>query len=197
MNWKERISMMALRRSKAVNRERKGCGLSNAHSIGLLYLERDHAHYRVVKDLAKYLHDEVGVKKISMLSYVDNDKKHIPGWLVKKIDSGYFCKSDLNWYGKPIKEVESFIDYEFDLLLDLELDPVLPLKHVLMQSKAKMKVVAAQPQWGVVDYDFQVIRDEKFDNLVNDKDGEFRSSLDIWKNHMDMTFRILSEMNIQ
>lgn len=187
--------MMVLRQIKGENRERKGCRLSNAHSIGLLYLERDHAHYRFVKDLAKYLHEEVGVKKISMLSYVNNDKKHIPGWLVKKLDSGYFCKSDLNWYGKPQKEVQSFIDYKFDILLDLELEPVLPLKHVLLRSKAKMKVVAAQPEWGVMDYDFQVVRDDTFDTSV--EDGGNKSSVEIWKNHMDMTFRILSEMNIQ
>ena len=195
MNWKERISMMVLRRIKGENRERKGCGLSNAYSVGLLYLERDHSHYRTIKDIAKYLHDEVGVKKVSMLSYVDNDKKHIPGWLVKKLDSGYFCKSDLNWYGKPQKEVQSFIDYEFDILLDLELEPVLPLKHVLMRSMAKMKVVAEQTEWGVVDYDFQVIRDNRFDNLI--EGGDLKTPKGIWKNHMDMTFKILSEMNIQ
>ena len=195
MNWKERISMMVLRRIQGENRERKGCCLSNAHSIGLLYLERDHAHYREVKDLAKYLQEEVGVKKISMLSYVDNHKKHIPGWLVKKLDSGYFCKSDLNWYGKPQKEVQAFIDCEFDILLDLELEPILPLKHVLVQSKAKMKVVAAQPEWDIMDYDFQVVRDNTFDN--SDEEGGHKSSVKIWKNHMDMTFKILSEMNIQ
>tara|TARA_B110000444_G_scaffold259417_1_gene303103 strand:+ start:319 stop:882 length:564 start_codon:yes stop_codon:yes gene_type:complete len=186
--------MMVLRRIKGENRERKGCGLSNAYSVGLLYLERDHSHYRAIKDIAKYLNDEVGVKKVSMLSYVDNDKKHIPGWLVKKLDSGYFCKSDLNWYGKPQKEVQSFIDYEFDILLDLELEPVLPLKYVLMRSMAKMKVVAEQPEWGVVDYDFQVIRDNRFENLI--EDGDLKTPKDIWKNHMDMTFKILSEMNI-
>ena len=130
-----------------------------------------------------------------MLSYVDNHKKHIPGWLVKKLDSGYFCKSDLNWYGKPQKEVQAFIDCEFDILLDLELEPILPLKHVLVQSKAKMKVVAAQPEWDIMDYDFQVVRDNTFDN--SDEEGGHKSSVKIWKNHMDMTFRILSEMNIQ
>ena len=91
MNWKERISKMVLRQIKGENRERKGCRLSNAHSIGLLYLERDHAHYRFVKDLAKYLHEEVGVKKISMLSYVNNDKKHIDSTTLFKGDIILLC----------------------------------------------------------------------------------------------------------
>ena len=81
---------------------------------------------REVKALAKRLKDEFGVKRVGMMSYVHEDTKDTPTWLVKKLDSGYFCKGDLNWYGWPVKEFEAFVDTPFDILIDLELDPVLP-----------------------------------------------------------------------
>jgi hypothetical protein len=153
--------------------------------VGLLYLERDHDFYRTVKDISKHLHDELGVKRISMLSFVDSDSKKTPGWLVKKLDSGYFCKSDLNWYGKPTKEIQAFIDVNFDILIDLELEPILPLKHVLMMSKASMKVGAEQKDWDLTDYDI---------NIGRVKDGD---SMEVWKEQTERTFKFISEVNIQ
>ena len=110
MKWKEHISRFVLSRYKDDKRSRKGCSLQNAESVGILYKERDHGFYRTIKDIAKHFQDELGVKRVSMLSYVDEDSKRTPGWLVKKLDSGYFCKSDLNWYGKPVKEIEAFTE---------------------------------------------------------------------------------------
>jgi len=185
VKWKERISRFVLSRYKDKGRIRKGCTLRNAESVGLLYLERDHDFYRTVKDISKHLHDELGVKRISMLSFVDSDSKKTPGWLVKKLDSGYFCKSDLNWYGKPTKEIQAFIDVNFDILIDLELEPILPLKHVLMMSKASMKVGAEQKDWDLTDYDI---------NIGRVKDGD---SMEVWKEQTERTFKFISEVNIQ
>ena len=44
--------------------------LECASSVGLVYLERDHAHFREVKAVAKRLKDEFGVKRVGMMSYV-------------------------------------------------------------------------------------------------------------------------------
>ena len=158
VKWKEHISRFVLSRYKDDKREKKGCSLRNADSIGLLYLERDHVFYRTIKDIAKHLEEDFGVRRVSMLSYVD--AKRTPGWLVKKLDSGYFCKTDLNWYGKPKKEIQAFTESEFDILFDLELEPNLPLKHVLKMSSAKMKVGAKQEDWPYLDYDLQIGRKE-------------------------------------
>lgn len=190
---KEHISKFILSRYNDDKREKKGCSLRNAESVGLLYLERDHAFYRTVKDIAKHLHDELGVKRVSMLSYVEEDAKRTPGWLVKKLDSGYFCKSDLNWYGKPKKEIDAFTDVEFDILFDLELDPILPLKHVLNLSMAKMKVGAKQEDWSIRDYDVQIGRVE---HLPED-DQEQVDPRVIWKEQVERTFKFISEANIQ
>ena len=83
--------------------------MNNAQSVGLVYLERDHAHFREIKDLAKTLKEKFGVRRVGMMSYVSEEMKDTPTWLVKKLDSGYFCKSDLNWHGWPVKEFEAFV----------------------------------------------------------------------------------------
>ncbi len=161
--------------------------------MGILYKERDHDFYRKIKDIAKYFQDELGVNRVSMLSYVDENLKRTPGWLVKKLDSGYFCKSDLNWYGKPIKEIEAFTEVEFDILFDLELEPILPLKHVLNMSMAQMKVGAEQLDWSFIDYDVQIC---KLDHKPNNE-GVMPNEMEVWQEQIERTFKFLLEANIK
>lgn len=127
----------------------------------------------------------MGVRRVSMFSYVDTDAKRIPGWLVKKLDSGYFCKSDLNWFGIPKQEIDAFTDVEFDILFDLELEPNLPLKHVLNKSLAKMKVGPEQADWNYRDYDVKIGRISQ------------NSTIEVWKEQIERTFKFISEANIQ
>tara|TARA_Y100001954_G_C15806663_1_gene603036 strand:+ start:2266 stop:2850 length:585 start_codon:yes stop_codon:yes gene_type:complete len=193
VKWKENISRFILSRFKDDKRTRQGCSLKNAESVGLLYLEKDHNHYRTIKDISKYLQDEMGVRRVSMFSYVDTDIKRIPGWLVKKLDSGYFCKSDLNWFGIPKQEIEAFTEIEFDILFDLELEPNLPLKHVLNRSLAKMKVGPEQEGWEYRDYDVKIGRIEHKPN----EDGTPVDLSKVWKEQIERTFKFISEANIQ
>ena len=193
VKWKDHISKFVLGRYKDESRTRKGCSLKNAESVGLLYLERDYKFYRTIKDIAKFLHEVHGVKRVSILSYVDTDSKRTPGWLVRKLDSGYFCKSDLNWYGKPKKEIDSFTEVEFDILFDLELEPNLPLKHVLNLSMAQMKVGSEQKDWPFGDSDVRIGRIEHKPT----EDGMEVEPFVIWKEQIDRTFNFISEANIK
>jgi hypothetical protein len=193
VNWKERIGHFYLSRVSAEMREPKSCNLRNAESVGIIYLERDHNFYSTIKDLAKHLKDELGVRNVSMLSYVNKESKEAPGWLVKKLNSGYFCKSDLNWYGKPVNEVQAFVDSEFDILIDLEISPILPLKYVLRSSNAKMKVGPEQAEFSK-DYDIIIglaLREN------NDEEEEEVDDIAIWKEHTERTFHFITEANIQ
>ena len=194
MNWKERIGRWYLSRTNAESRIKRGCSLSNAQSVGLLYLERDHQFYQTIKDLAKHLKHELGVKNVSMLSFVNEDAKKIPGWLVKKLDSGFFCKSHLNCYGKPTNEVQQFIENDFDILIDLELEPVLALKYILKSSNAKMKVGPEQIDFPS-DYDIN-IGIAPISKAIDD-DVEKIDKMSIWKEQTERTFQFITEANIQ
>ena len=197
VTWKERIFRWRLNRLSSPERERKGCSLKNANSVGLVYLERDHAHFREIKALAKRLKDEFGVKRVGMMSYVHEEGKDTPNWLVKKLDSGYFCKADLNWYGWPVKEFEAFVDTPFDILIDLELDPVLPLKFVVRSSVAGMKVGVEHPAWNH-DSDLRMVPEpvEEEDDM-EEVDVILQDPMDHWRAHTQRTITVLNQIDLQ
>ena len=86
-----------------------------------------------------------------------------------------------------------FVEVEFDILFDLELEPNLPLKHVLNMSSAKMKVGSVQDDWPLKDYDVQIGRVEH--KPVDEE--ELVDPMLIWKEQIERTFKFISEANIQ
>lgn len=179
-------------------RERKGCSLQHASSVGLVYLERDHAHFREIKDLAKRLKDEYGVRRVGMMSFVQEEMKDTPTWLVKKLDSGYFCNSDLNWFGWPSKEYEAFVGTPFDILIDLELEPVLPLKFVMRASVASMKVGVDHPDWNR-DLDVRLVAQSVDDEMdeMEEVDVILQDPMESWRHHTNRTVDFLNQIDLQ
>lgn len=197
VTWKDRIFHCRLKRLEQPERERKGCSLSNAKSVGLVYLERDHAHYREIKGLVKTLKDEFGVKRVGLMSYVPADEKETPNWLVKKLDSGYLCKSDLNWHGWPTKEFEAFVDFPFDILIDLEIDPVLQLKFVVRKSVAGMKVGIDNGPWND-DLDVRLVLEEEPDqDDMEEVDVILQDPMERWREHTKRTLAFLNQIDMQ
>ena len=197
VHWKDRIFLWRLKRLAQPERERKGCSLKNAKSVGLVYLERDHAHYREIKGLAKALKEEYGVKRVGLMSYVPADEKETPNWLVKKLDSGYLCKSDLNWHGWPTKEFEAFVDTPFDILIDLEIDPVLQLKFVVRKSLAAMKVGIDNAPWND-DLDVRlVLEDVPDEEDMEEVDVILQDPMERWREHTKRTLAFLNQIDMQ
>jgi len=190
VNFKDRIKLRItkwfLARERNSLRNRKSCNLRYAKHVGLIYLERDFEFRKTIVDLSKHLKEELEVKNVSILSYVDTEAKDTPRWLVKKLSSGYFCKSDLNWFSKPSTEVVNFTGIEFDILIDLELEPVFPLKFVLKSSKAKMKVGPEQVDCPN-DYDITIGRS---------KDSE-KDKMKVWQEQTERTFEFITQENIR
>lgn len=165
--------------------------------MGLVYLERDHAHFREVKAIGKMLKEKFGVKRVGFLSYVEEEEKSTPNWLVKKLDSGYFCKSDLNWHGWPVKEFEAFTDTPFDILIDLELEPVLPLKFVVRKSTAGMKVGVDGTEW-CEDLDFRIVPEPAEDEEeLEEVDVILKDPMEEWKAHTAKTLEYLNKIDFQ
>lgn len=197
VNWKDRIFLWRLKRLGQRERDRKGFSLKNAKSVGLVYLERDHAHYREIKSLAKSLKEDYGVKRVGLMSYVPTDEKETPNWLVKKLDSGYLCKSDLNWHGWPTKEFEAFVDTPFDILIDLEIDPVLQLKFVVRKSMAAMKVGIDNPHWND-DLDVRlVLEDAPAEEDMEEVDVILQDPMERWREHTKRTLAFLNQIDMQ
>lgn len=129
-----------LNKKPTVNRRKKGSTFHEANSVGLLYLDKDEAHYKKIKSIVSDLHGEYGIKNVMALGFVNQKKKHLPIYQLKKLEYTFLCKDDLKWNRLPNAEARTFLNQEFDLLLDFFQDENLPLEYLWHRSKAKMKV---------------------------------------------------------
>lgn len=129
-----------LNKKPAVDRKRKGATLNEANNVGLLYLDKDEAHYKKIKSIVSDLHGEYGIKSVMALGFVNQKKKHLPIYQLKKLEYTFLCKDDLKWNRLPNAEARPFLNQEFDLLLDFFQEENLPLEYLWHRSKAKMKV---------------------------------------------------------
>lgn len=114
----------------------RSCNLNDAKSIGILFDATHVYSFEAVKNLAKDL--STVVKNIKVLGYVDS-KAMIDHYLYRK-GFEFFTRTHLNWYNRPeCDAVTEFMQEEFDILLDLNLNHSYPLTYILALSKARFK----------------------------------------------------------
>ena len=97
---------------------RKIVNLKEARSVGILYTLDDVQDYDTVSTFVTELqHDR---KEVKALGYVKN--KNLISRFLPKLSYDFISRKDINWYFKPIHtKVEDFINKEFDILIDLNL----------------------------------------------------------------------------
>ena len=73
------------------------------------------------------------------LGFVDD--LTIPDYCVVAYSGYYFNRKDLNWYKLPKSDyINTFINKEYDILIDLSTSNDLILQYIIGLSKAKFKV---------------------------------------------------------
>ncbi|HET6244281.1 MAG: hypothetical protein H0V01_06245 [Bacteroidetes bacterium] len=113
----------------------KGFNLSN--SIAVLFNASDKTEFELVKKYIKYLRDSN--KKVKCIGYFY--EKEVPEMVYSKNEFDFFSKKDLNWHLKPMSPfVSSFIEEEYDILIDFNLKNDFPLHYISSLSKAKFKI---------------------------------------------------------
>lgn len=115
----KRIAQRMLRSASSQERPKKGVNLRGANQIILVYTETDERKFKLVKDIAVYLKKEYDIKRVMRFAYITGDEKSIPAWHMRKLESDFFCASDLNWYDKPVKHVAAHISEPYDVLIQL------------------------------------------------------------------------------
>jgi hypothetical protein len=105
--------------------------------IGILYHADNKEHEQMIAKYAGELRAEG--KKVFMMGYVD--AKLLPPSKKFLLNSEYFWKEKLNGFNLPIKgKIGQFLQLEFDLLLNLYTEPLLPLQAIAAYSNAKYRV---------------------------------------------------------
>ncbi len=151
----KRIAQRMLRSASSQERPKKGVNLRGANQIILVYTETDERKFKLVKDIAVYLKKEYDIKRVMRFAYITGDENSIPAWHMRKLESDFFCASDLNWYDKPVIHVAAHISEPYDVLIQLDPDESIALDFFVAESKAKMKVA-----------NFSTNRPQDFDILI-------------------------------
>lgn len=121
------------------NRRVAFCNLNNAKSVGILFYVENESDFKRLMNFIKILKGDYGVRNVNALAFYAEEEE--PFFLQSKLSFDFFLPADLNWKREPLKPVcGTFVQEEFDLLLDLTDSFSIPLRNLLLRSKAKFKV---------------------------------------------------------
>lgn len=122
---------------KGIKRNRLVYNLDTARTIGVLFNATSEEVYHHVANFSNQL---LGRNlQVEMLAFFAG--KEVPNSYLANPKLKLFTKRELNWYRKPcVPHVDEFIDKEFDILIDLSMEELFPLKWIATLSKSKFKV---------------------------------------------------------
>ena len=135
-----KIGLSQLRKKKKlVTRQKMVHNFESARKIGIIFYASTGAEFDHAMGLVNFLTE----KNIDVALLVYCPEKEVPQNFFLRKHSKVFTKKDLNWYNKPLPLfVEKFISINFDILIDLSMQEVFPLRWVATLSLAKFKVGA-------------------------------------------------------
>ena len=135
---KQKIGYLNIHRiRRRQHRKRQVFNLKTGRTIGIVFDATD------PKDLDLILEFHMTLlkkgRKVTVLGFVNG--KEIPDHYLFRKDFIFFTKKMLNWYGKPQPEdVQKFIKYPFDILIDLSLKDHFVFDYIRGTSPARFKV---------------------------------------------------------
>lgn len=142
-NIKTKLGNLFLGKEKdAVQRTPMFINLSDARTVGILFEAGSQEDFELVKRYVLYLREMR--KKVKVIGYYNS--KEVPQMTYSKLEYDFFAQKQLNWHMKPMDvSVSNFINEEYDILIDLNINDHFPLKYIAALSKAKCKVGRAYP----------------------------------------------------
>jgi hypothetical protein len=142
---------------KALHRNKNFVNMQDAKTVGIVFDAMDAGNFDLVKKYITYLREMK--KRVKAIGYYD--QKNIPSMTYSKLEYDFFCQKDLTWYNSPSNiYVKNFIDDKFDILLDLNLNDLFPLRYISTLSKANFKVGKKSDRNNSI-FDLMIETDEK------------------------------------
>jgi hypothetical protein len=147
--------MKMLRRERDVARHRSGYNFHSAERVAFLYKDQGEIHYRYVRDFCASLKSKYNLKTAFMLGFVDTPLRQIPSWQQHKLEADFFTRTDLNWHMKPGAAVRSFMQHQFQIIVDFTDGSCIPINYLIRSNRAAMKI---GPKGGLSEncYDFMI-----------------------------------------
>lgn len=117
----------------------KTCNINEAKSFGIICTIKDQSDYNRMVKMVDFLRFEFSIPEIRALAYFPS--KEDPFYLKSRLGLDFFKMTDLNFFAFPNNvPVRNFINEEFDILLDITREHVVPLRFILHYSKSTFKV---------------------------------------------------------
>ncbi len=135
---KRKIGEYRIRRiNRKIRRKRHVFNLKTGKTIGIVYDATDPETLDPILEFHMNLLKKG--RKVWILGFVD--AKEVPAHYLFRKDFIYFCRKDLNWYGRPTRDdVVRFIRTPFDILIDLSLRDHFVFDFIRGTSPARFKV---------------------------------------------------------
>jgi GTPase SAR1 family protein len=110
--------------------------MEEAKTIGIVFDATDKEDFDLVKKYVTYLKEMK--KKVKAIGFFN--QKETPPMAYSKLEYDFFSLKDLSWNNIPNNiYVKNFIEDEYDILLDLNLNDLFPLRYISTLSKARFK----------------------------------------------------------
>lgn len=124
-------------RLKRLRRDKRVINLNEAKTVGIVYNVSDQKVFNTIKILVK----ELTTQKRQVMAIGFVNRKSIPNYCIAANSGYYFNQRDINWFGGPKNDyIKEFINKEFDILIDLNVDDEYVLRHISGLSRSKFKV---------------------------------------------------------
>lgn len=106
-------------------------------TVGIIFDSTNPEDFELVKRYVTYLREHR--KKVKVIGFYP--AKRIPEMTYSKLEYDFFSSKEINWFGKPSSiVVQNFINEEYDLLIDLNINDHFSLKYISALSGAAFKV---------------------------------------------------------
>lgn len=118
-------------------RNKAAFNISEAKSFAIVFEGSKIEDVELIKKYVIYLKEMK--KKVRVVGFFNTP--YPPNFTYSKLEYEFFSVNELTWYLKPNGIfLDGFIDEEFDILIDLNLNDHVPLKFVTSLSRARFKV---------------------------------------------------------
>ncbi len=122
---------------KNFRREKLFLNLEEAKTVGIIFDATENENFELVKKYIGNLKEQK--KKVKAIGFFN--LKNSPPMAYSKLEYDFFTLKDLSWNNIPKNiYVKNFIEEQFDILLDLSMKEILPLKYISSLSRARFKV---------------------------------------------------------
>lgn len=146
MNWKEKIAYKLLNsRLSGIERNKKITSLEKAQEIGILWHIDDAEAYHYLSEFLK--NKQAVVRKLCFTGKKGILNEH----------SGTFSNKDLDWFGFPVSEnVKQFIEFRFDILMNISTVRNFTFDAIVALSKANFKIGWSPPPKNYLDLNIDI-----------------------------------------